>query len=339
MSMNKTGIQWADYTWNPITGCTKVSPGCAYCYAEAVDKRFDHDNAYAPWIPGGRVPTLHYDRLDDPLGVKKGGRVFVCSMSDLFHEAVPLAFVYRVFQAMAEAPQHTFQVLTKRPERALEFFDEYRHGIIFEQDCAPWPLRNVWFGVTAENQRMVDERLPLLAQIPAAIRWLSAEPLLGPLDIEPWLERPGGLGWIVVGGESGPGPERRRLVFNVGRSIYSPKAGRWAWVKDLHDQCMAASVPFLFKQWGGPRSSSGGRTFLGQTWDQYPEAVSAIAERSPRGGDRGHSHALGSESTTTTLAMSKRALPRLEHGVKETMQAVRRIEGTSDWERDFLSRP
>jgi protein gp37 len=252
----KSTIEWTDATWNPTTGCTKVSPGCAHCYAETIAKRFKHDGPYVPWTvkaqrePGRPAVTLHPDRLDWPLKQKKPLRIFVDSMSDLFHEDVPDAFIHRVIMTMQgywgidgqvleveKRPKHIYQVLTKRPERMAEFIKvRWPHGL----------PPNIWLGVSVENQRYADKRIPPLLQTPAAVRFISAEPLLGPVDIDQYLDRgyesggPQGwvaepsIDWVIVGGESGP---RARPMHPD-------------WVGSLRDQCKAAGVPFFFKQWG-----------------------------------------------------------------------------------------
>jgi len=292
---DKTAIEWTDATWNPISGCSKVSPGCAYCYAERVSARFGR--TALPWIPANAEANvvLHPDRLDQPLRWRRPRRIFVNSMSDLFHELVPDAFIARVFAVMAAARDHTFQVLTKRPERmrdllasedfevavdcALAALAEER-GWVCLSELDAWPLPNVWLGVSAENQHWADQRIPLLLDTPAAVRFVSAEPLLGPLDLVPYLEptfaaddwrsrRPGScaLDWVIVGGESG-GPLQRRLVRSSGRDL--------GWVRSIRDQCEAFGVAHLFKQWGGPVPTSQGRELDGRTWDEYPAAAAAV---------------------------------------------------------------
>lgn len=232
-----TRIEWTELTWNPVTGCTKLSQGCKHCYAESIAKRF--------W--GGRAFTdvqVHEDRLDQPRRWRKGRTVFVNSMSDLFHESVPVEFIARVFAVMRECPQHTFQVLTKRAERLAEL-----------APSLPWSA-NVWIGVSVEDERVVG-RIDLLRNVPAAVRFLSLEPLIGPL---PRLTL-GGIDWAIVGGESGHGarPMRRE------------------WVEAIFRQCRAAGVPFFFKQWGGVRKASTGRELHGRTYDEYPEPRLALA--------------------------------------------------------------
>ncbi len=248
--MTETKIEWADRVWNPVTGCTKVSEGCRNCYADRLARRLAGRCGYPKDAPF-RV-TLHPEKLDDPLRWKKPARVFVNSMSDLFHKDVPFEFIDRVFAVMAEAHRHTFIVLTKRPERMLEYMSGDRYsarrvfdltsGLAGKFDCdLYWPLPNVWLGVSAENQASADERIPLLLQTPAAVRFVSCEPMLGPINLSPWVDprlnvinRPQKLDWLICGGESGPGAR--------------PMNPDWA--RSLRDQCQAAGVSFYFKQWG-----------------------------------------------------------------------------------------
>ena len=244
---DKSGIEWTDATWNPVTGCTKVSPGCAHCYAEAITLRFKRGG---PFLPGKTTIRLHSDRLDQPARWRKPRMVFVNSMSDLFHEEVPFHFVREVFQVMEANPRHTYQVLTKRPARMLEFADTRSQA---------WPDQ-VWIGVSVENQYWADKRIPLLKSVPARVRFLSCEPLLRPVDLD--LE---GIHWVIAGGESG---HRSRPM--------DP-----SWVQDIRDQCIAARVPFFFKQWGGRTSKSGGRVLDGKIWDQRPTG-SDTREADPR---------------------------------------------------------
>lgn len=292
---DKTGIEWTDATWNPIRGCSRVSAGCMNCYAERDAHRFRDPglpyeglthlvNGKPTWNGTVRlVPEL----LDQPLRWRRPRRIFVNSMSDLFHEGVPDNFIDQVFAVMALAPRHTFQVLTKRPGRMLEYLTaklgnrvpsrwdlivghawkmlghpqmkKYAHDAVFRR---PWPLPNVWLGVSVENQETANERIPLLLRTPATVRWISAEPLLGPVNIElaqcscPWpadairtrhllgcladTRRPDDqrrwarLHWVVAGGESGPGA----------------RPSHQDWFRSLRDQCAAARVAFHFKQWG-----------------------------------------------------------------------------------------
>jgi protein gp37 len=219
-----------------VTGCTKVSPGCAYCYAEAITLRFKRGGRF---LPGETTISLHPDRLSIPLSWKTPRLIFVNSMSDLFHEQVPLSYILTVFGVMARAPQHTFQILTKRHERLVDL-----------APSLPW-FDNVWMGVSVENQVWADRRIPALKQVPAAVRFLSCEPLLRPLNLRSHLE---GIDWVIVGGESGP----------QARPI-DP-----SWVRNIRHDCREAGVPFFFKQWGGRTSKAGGRELDGRLWDEMP---------------------------------------------------------------------
>lgn len=239
--MTKTSIEWADEVWNPVTGCTKVSEGCRHCYAERIAGRFWGERKFTE-------VQVHYHRLDDPLRWKKPRRVFVNSMSDLFHESVETLFIAEVFSMMQRCPQHTFMILTKRPKRMAELLVRWDHGRSLDH-WPVWPLPNVWLGVSVENQKAADERIPLLLQTPAAVRFVSCEPLIGPVLLrEEWLpllanteyyatnpvSLQNKLDWVIVGGESGPGA----------RPMHPD------WVRGLRDACKLASVPFFFKQWG-----------------------------------------------------------------------------------------
>ena len=225
-----TAIEWTEMTWNPVTGCTKLSQGCKHCYAETLAKRFWGDRPFTD-------VQLHEDRLDQPLRWRKPRTVFVNSMSDLFHEAVPEQFIGRVFDVMAECPQHTFQILTKRADRLATI-----------APSLVWP-DNVWMGVSVEDARVMH-RIDLLRNVPAAVRFLSLEPLISPLNR---LEL-GGIDWVIVGGESGPGARPMRQE----------------WVDSIFRQCRAANVAFFFKQWGGVRKNVTGRTLHGKTYDELP---------------------------------------------------------------------
>jgi protein gp37 len=233
-----SAIEWTDATWNPVTGCAKVSPGCTHCYAERLAGRLQAMGN--PRYRRGFALTLHEDQLDLPLRWKQPRRIFVNSMSDLFHAEVPADFIARTFAVMARAPWHTFQVLTKRAVRLAELAPHL-----------PWPS-NVWQGVSVENARYTA-RAAALATVPAAVRFLSVEPLLGPIPHLPL----DGIDWVIVGGESGPG--HRPL---------EP-----AWVRAIRDQCAAAGVAFFFKQWGGRTPKSGGRLLDGREWSDYPKVV------------------------------------------------------------------
>lgn len=253
---DKTKIEWTDATWNPVTGCTKVSTGCDHCYAETIATRFAGTSAY----PNGFQVTLRPERLDQPIRWKRPRRIFVNSMSDLFHTDVPDDYIAKVFAVMAIASRHTFQVLTKRHGRmkallnSRDFYATVRGHLrntygfsevdAFGTDL--FPLFNAWLGVSVEDQRTADLRIPALLDTPAAVRWLSCEPLLGhtwltgllPSDSEVLSplgsHRRPTIDWVVVGGESGPNA----------RPMHPD------WARSLRDQCVAADVPFLFKQWG-----------------------------------------------------------------------------------------
>lgn len=228
-------IEWTEYTWNPVTGCTKVSEGCRNCYALRMANRLQAMNN--PRYKDGFKVTLHHDLIELPLGWKQPRRIFVNSMSDLFHKDVPVDFIKKVFEVMEKAHWHTFQILTKRADRLVELAPVLK-----------WPL-NVWQGVSVENNKVIN-RIDLLREVPAHVRFLSIEPLIGPL-IDLNLQ---GIHWVIVGGESGPGARPMEEE----------------WVRSLRDQCLEQEVPFFFKQWGGVRKHLTGRTLDGQTWDQYP---------------------------------------------------------------------
>lgn len=256
--MNKSGIVWTDQTWSPVTGCTKVSDGCKNCYAEReVNARWSKNPKSVFFGRKFTDVQTHAAKLEEPLSWKKGRRIFVCPRGDLFHEAVPDDVITHVFATMELCPQHIFQVLTKRPERMLRWVtraNEFWRDVGFPQGFAGrYP--HVWLGVSVEDQVTADERIPLLLQTPAAVRWVSIEPLLGPVDLSyafgtgkgscpmhlagvaPEGLRPKGghhLHWVVVGGESGTNA----------RPMHPD------WVRCLRDQCAKAGVPFLFKQWG-----------------------------------------------------------------------------------------
>ena len=234
MSTNSK-IEWTEATWNPLTGCTKVSPGCAHCYAERLAFRLRAMGN--PSYSNGFELTLHESLLEVPLSWKAPRDIFVNSMSDLFHKDVPLSFILRVFETMTKAHWHRFQVLTKRADRLLDL-----------DLNLPWPP-NVWMGVSVENERHTF-RIDHLRQTHAHVKFLSLEPLLGPLhnlDFE-------GIDWVIVGGESGPGARPLK-----------PE-----WVIDIRDQCLKVGVPFFFKQWGGVNKSRTGRLLDGRTWDEMP---------------------------------------------------------------------
>ncbi|QEU99275.1 phage Gp37/Gp68 family protein [Streptomyces viridifaciens] len=244
---DRSAIEWTEATWNPTTGCDRVSSGCDNCYALTLAKRLKAMGAEKYQADGdprtsglGFALTLHRDALTVPYGWKSPRTVFVNSMSDLFHAKVPLDFVRRVFAVMADTPQHTYQVLTKRARRLRRVADRLE-----------WP-ENVWMGVSVENSAELD-RVDDLRDVPAAVRFLSCEPLLGPLE---------GLGldgihWVIAGGESGPG--------------HRPMEA--SWVRQVRDACQEENVAFFFKQWGGRTPKAGGRLLDGRTWDQMPLPV------------------------------------------------------------------
>jgi len=232
---DNSAIEWTDATWNPVTGCTKVSPGCKHCYAERLALRLQAMGQIR--YRNGFAVTLQPDQLALPLRWRRPRRIFVNSMSDLFHEVVPTDYIRQVFETMVLADWHIFQALTKRAERLAALAADL-----------PWPA-NVWQGVSVENANYTW-RIDYLRAVPASVRFLSVEPLLGPI---PQLQLEG-IDWVIVGGESGAG---RRLV--------DP-----GWVREIRDQCLAVRVPFFFKQWGGRTPKAGGRILDGQTWDEMP---------------------------------------------------------------------
>lgn len=308
---DNTGIEWADATWNPVTGCTKVSPGCDHCYAETLAERFRGTPGH--YYENGFDVQLRPERLDQPLRWTRPRRIFVNSMSDLFHDDVPDEYVARVFAVMAAAERHTFQLLTKRHGRMRSLLtsrhfrrmvrtamhDEFDVSEVDAFGTDIFPLFNVWLGVSVEDQKRADLRIPALLETPAAVRFLSCEPLLGPVCLDafhsgdghapgtpmPCEAWPPGIGWVIVGGESGHGAR--------------PMHPEWA--RSLRDQCVAAGIPYLFKQWGEwvPEDQSpeetivpatyrfdratrsmrlgkkaAGRELDGRTWDQYPGGAS-----------------------------------------------------------------
>jgi len=319
---DKTGIEWTDATWNPVTGCSKVSQGCKHCYAERDWARLSANPGTKYFGRDFTNVATHAAVLPLPCRWTKPRRIFVNSMSDLFHEAVPFEFIAAVFGVMAGASWHSFQVLTKRPQRMLDFFawldahplraafdsaalhekypgDDWRPFLCADLAACvlpdqgeglrvaiegKWPLSNVWLGVSVEDQAAADERVPLLLRVPAAVRFVSVEPMLGPVDLErprpgpdlgqgeghmicqPWLIQ-SGIDWVICGGESGPHAR--------------PMHPHWA--RSLRDQCEAAGVPFLFKQWGewtpedpgeGPHSDCAGVLPNGET-EKYSEGYQA----------------------------------------------------------------
>ncbi|MCL6562579.1 MAG: phage Gp37/Gp68 family protein [Firmicutes bacterium] len=277
---DRSRIEWTDATWNPMTGCSHASPGCARCFAERLSLR--HGWSARPWLPAHAAENLrwHPDRLALPLRWRRPRRIFVNSMSDLFHEAAPDAWRDAVFGIIAacaaQGRGHVFQALTKRADGMAAYFAAGSGALLPRWRAAaapalaelglalpdaawaalPWPLPNLWLGVSVENARWARGRLPALLATPAAVRFVSCEPLLGPVDLTPWLRR---LDWVIVGGESGP---KARPM--------DP-----AWARALRDQCLAVGVPFFLKQLGGPRP--GGEAALdGEIWRQWPEDAAPL---------------------------------------------------------------
>lgn len=276
-----SGIEWTEATWNPVTGCTKVSAGCKHCYAERMAYRLQamgQDN-----YRDGFALTLQPHMLELPLRWKKPQTIFVNSMSDLFHAKVPLEYIERVFEIMRRAHWHRFQLLTKRSKRLA--------ALAPQLDWAP----NIWMGVSVEKADYTH-RIDHLCTTGAAIRFLSLEPLLGPLhdlDLR-------GIHWAIVGGESGP---RSRPMDR-------------AWVADIRDQCQQARVPFFFKQWGGPNKKKAGRLVDGRTWDEMPDAGQEIAAK-----DAGASPAdaaLAPRAALTVRSSKKREVLRAGKRVRRT---------------------
>lgn len=295
--MGSTKIEWADTVWNPVTGCSKVSEGCRNCYAERMAKRLAGRCGYPADEPFSVRP--HTERFDEPLHWRKPRRVFVCSMGDLFHNDVPLWHIDRIFQMMSECQKHTFMVLTKRPHKMQWVLEETEHG---RRIKARWALPNVGLGVSVEDQPTADLRIPILLDTPAAWRFVSYEPALGPVDFSQWvfsaevirrydeviarfvmkfpppgpIGRPVRLDWVIAGGETGPGA----------------RPAHPDWFRSVRDQCQAAGVPFFFKQWGdatkfygqpnvdtgmipyweGRDATTRNRRLLdGRRWDEFPE--------------------------------------------------------------------
>ncbi|NUM53974.1 MAG: phage Gp37/Gp68 family protein [Candidatus Hydrogenedentes bacterium] len=239
-----SSIEWTEATWNPVTGCTKVSAGCKHCYAERMAKRLKAMGV--PQYQNGFKLTLQPQALELPLKWRQPKCIFVNSMSDLFHENVPLEFIQQVFDVMNQCPHHTFQILTKRPEIAGEYAPRFK-----------W-TPNIWMGTSVEDERVLS-RIKHLREIPAKVRFLSLEPLIGPLPNLPLR----GMHWVIVGGESGP----------MARPM---QAG---WVREIRDKCESQNVPFFFKQWGGTQKSRNGRTLDGREWDDMPSARKQLGER------------------------------------------------------------
>ena len=237
----RSSIEWTETTWNPVTGCSKISSGCAHCYAERMAERLQAMGVRK--YKHGFDVAVHATALNEPLRWTQPRLVFVNSMSDLFHPAVPIAFVESVFATMNRASRHTFQVLTKRPDR-VRLLESRLH----------W-TPNIWLGVSIESERWLD-RLELLVRTGARTKFLSLEPLLGPLaglDLS-------GVDWVIAGGESGPGA----------RPMHP------AWIRAIRDACVRSSVPFFFKQWGGVFKKRTGRVLDGRTWDEMPAIITGV---------------------------------------------------------------
>lgn len=231
----KSAIEWTDSTWNPVTGCTKISQGCTHCYAETFAERWRGVKGH-PYEQGFDL-RLWANRLEQPLSWKKPRTIFVNSMSDLFHEDVPFSFIRDVFKTMEKACWHRFQILTKRPESLPAIASKL-----------PWPS-NVWMGVSVETKDYLW-RLDFLRKIPSKVKFVSIEPLLGPMGKINFKQ----IDWVIVGGESGPGARPMQI----------------GWVREIRDQCIKKRVPFFFKQWGGVQKKKMGRLLDGETWDQMP---------------------------------------------------------------------
>jgi len=234
--MSQTKIEWTDMTWNPATGCSKVSAGCKNCYAERMAKRLQAMGN--PRYVNGFEPQEHPEALDLPFTWKRPKKVFVNSMSDLFHEAISEQFIEKVFDVMNKTPMHTYQILTKRPERAARLANQFT-----------W-TDNIWVGTSVENSCVVN-RIDVLRQVPSRVRFLSCEPLLGPLENVNLQD----IHWVIAGGESGPGARPMDA----------------SWVRLLLHQCQGAEIPFFFKQWGGVMKHRNGRLLDGREWNEFPE--------------------------------------------------------------------
>ena len=238
--MKNSKIGWTDHTWNPVTGCTQVSPGCDHCYALAIAEQYRG----TPAFPNGFDVQLRQHRLLEPYKWKTPSRIFVNSMSDLFHKEIPDSYLIQIWGIMEGADWHTFQVLTKRPHRMAQKI----------KDLGLPTLPNLWLGVSVENQMYAENRIPSLLSIPGDfVRWISAEPLLGPLNLIPWLLD---LRWVVDGGESGPGRRPAEV----------------AWFRSIKDQCLGSRVPYLHKQ-GNANRPGEDRVLDGRTWDEYPRTT------------------------------------------------------------------
>jgi protein gp37 len=239
---DNTAIEWTDATWNPVTGCNKISAGCDHCYAETLAERFRGKHGH--YFENGFDLTLRPDKLTLPLRWKRPRRIFVNSMSDLFHKEIPKAYIDAVFDTMEKAHWHTYQVLTKRSSLLQKFINDRYRG-------RPAP-RHIWLGVSVEDEK-AETRIAHLQEVNAGIRFLSIEPLIAPVGKLNLF----GIDWVIVGGESGPGA----------RPMHP------AWVRDIRDQCQAAGVPFFFKQWGGVHKKAAGAELDGREWREFPKTM------------------------------------------------------------------
>lgn len=312
---DKTAIPWTTATWNVATGCTKISPGCKHCYMYRQYPRLK-EMGQKSYQKSPFEITLVHDQLTKPLHWKRPRLIFPCSMSDLFHEDIPDSFLVLVYAIMALTPQHTYQVLTKRPENVPGLPARHpEHALVrapgstfissptgrnpgwlwgdvikgaahdirrlnpklnLPEYDGTWPLKNLWLGVSVESQEYTY-RLDTLSQLPAVVHWCSYEPALAALDLRPWL---GLLKWVVAGGESG-GPLDRMLVSkdynwgNGGTYVWTPNDKGEALMANIRDQCIATDTAFFFKQWGGPKPTSGGASLGGREWLEFPEPIAA----------------------------------------------------------------
>ena len=258
--MNDTEIRWTTLTWNPMSGCESVSPGCKFCYARQLAENKRGTLAF----PNGFDLTIRPHKLDEPKRLKAPTLVFVNSMSDFFWEQVPDAYRDRIVDVMEETPQHCYQVLTKRHENLLRYSKRRKLPA------------NFWAGVTAEDQKRAEMRIPYLVQVDVPIRFISVEPALSMVDVESWIHD---LQWVIFGGESGlhlrdQKVREARSVAQLVDGRWSPREDRAAWPRALRDACVAAGVPFFFKQWGGLRPTSAGHDLDGKRWEQFPAASS-----------------------------------------------------------------
>lgn len=261
--MAQSNIEWTDQTWNPTTGCNKVSSGCKFCYAELMAARLERmgNSRYT----NGFKLTMHEDKIEEPLTWSKPRKVFVNSMSDLFHESVTDDFLQRVFDVMQRTPKHSYQILTKRPERMLSVLSA------LEANGKYIPRDHIWLGTSVEGHG-VAERIDILRQVPAKVRFLSCEPLIDPLGSSVNFD---GIHWVIVGGESGlhlykESTRQRRALVDYVDKAWVPRPERIEWVREIRDACVEQGVAFFFKQWGGGTPKVAGRELDGRTWDEYP---------------------------------------------------------------------